>query len=271
MKAVNDAGGKAIGISADSSDRASLDAAFETIAKELPDYKLAAAIYNASAGLRPTPFVEVDPEVLETSINVNMYVILIFVLFSTPSTVCHLISSFIPPIHIYHTPLVSPSLSLFTVHCNRLTHTPTVTPPPLTNPPLLSSRGFFNFAQKTLPLLEASVASSPHPPTLIVTGATASVKGSARFATFAAGKWGKRALAQSIAREYGPKGVHVAHAIIDGVITGPRTEAYANVNGGAPDGKISADSVSISPSCSFTCASPPFLSALELPVCCEGP
>jgi hypothetical protein len=51
-------------------------------------------------------------------------------------------------------------------------------------------------------------------------------------------------LAQSIAREYGPKGVHVAHAVIDGVITGPRTEAYSGVNGGAPDGKISADSVS---------------------------
>ncbi len=86
---------------------------------------------------------------------------------------------------------------------------------------------------------------SPNPPSLIVTGATASVKGSAKFATFAAGKWAKRALTQSIAREYGPKGVHVAHAIIDGVITGPRTEAYTGVNGGAPDGKISADSVSL--------------------------
>lgn len=77
-----------------------------------------------------------------------------------------------------------------------------------------------------------------------MTGATASVKGSAKFSTFAAGKWAKRALAQSIARGYGPKGVHVAHAVIDGVITGPRTEAFTGVNGGAPDGKISADSVS---------------------------
>ncbi|KAI0191863.1 NAD(P)-binding protein [Astrocystis sublimbata] len=176
VKAINDAGGKAIGVVADAGDRASLDAALETIAKELPDHKLAAAIYNASAGFKPKPFVEIEPEELDASINVNI-------------------------------------------------------------------RGFFNFAQKTLPLLEAAVSSSPHPPSLIVTGATASVKGSARFATFAAGKWGVRALAQSLAREYGPKGVHVAHAVIDGVITGPRTEGYTNVNGGAADGKISADSI----------------------------
>ena len=51
---------------------------------------------------------------------------------------------------------------------------------------------------------------------MIFTGATASVKGSAQFAPFAAGKWGVRAIAQSTAREFGPKGVHVAHAIIDG-------------------------------------------------------
>ena len=85
--------------------------------------------------------------------------------------------------------------------------------------------------------------SSKYPPTLIVTGATASIKGSAKFACFAAGKSGARALAQSIAREYQPKGVHVAHAVVDGVIDIPRTQSY-NVNGGAEDGKISADSVS---------------------------
>lgn len=87
------------------------------------------------------------------------------------------------------------------------------------------------------------MSTSPHPPSLIVTGATASVKGSAKFAIFAAGMWAKRALAQSIAREYQPKGVHVAHAVIDGVIDIPRTKHY-NVNGGVEDSKISADSVS---------------------------
>jgi NAD(P)-dependent dehydrogenase (short-subunit alcohol dehydrogenase family) len=54
--------------------------------------------------------------------------------------------------------------------------------------------------------------------TILFTGATASVRGSANFAGFAAGKFGLRAVAQSMARELGPKGVHVAHAIIDGMI-----------------------------------------------------
>jgi len=54
--------------------------------------------------------------------------------------------------------------------------------------------------------------------TIIFTGATASLRGSARFAAFAMGKFGLRALAQSMARELGPRGIHVAHAIIDGGI-----------------------------------------------------
>lgn len=110
---------------------------------------------------------------------------------------------------------------------------------------ICDSRGFFNFAQQTLPLLEDAVSTSKYPPSLIVTGATASVRGTALFATFAAGKWGKRALVQSLAREYGPKGVHVAHAVIDGVIDIPRTANY-NVNGGVEGGKISPDSVRLS-------------------------
>jgi len=54
--------------------------------------------------------------------------------------------------------------------------------------------------------------------TIIFTGATASVRGRDGFAAFAAAKHGLRALAQSMARELGPKGVHVAHTIIDGAI-----------------------------------------------------
>lgn len=57
--------------------------------------------------------------------------------------------------------------------------------------------------------------------TIIFTGATASLRGSAGFFNLAVGKFGLRALAQSMARELGPKGVHVAHAIIDGQIAGP--------------------------------------------------
>jgi NAD(P)-dependent dehydrogenase (short-subunit alcohol dehydrogenase family) len=54
--------------------------------------------------------------------------------------------------------------------------------------------------------------------TIIFTGATGSIRGGAGFAAFAVPKFGLRALAQSMARELGPKNVHVAHVIIDGMI-----------------------------------------------------
>lgn len=54
--------------------------------------------------------------------------------------------------------------------------------------------------------------------TLLFTGATASQRGAAGFAAFAGGKAALRALAQSMAREFGPQGLHVAHVIIDGLI-----------------------------------------------------
>ena len=54
--------------------------------------------------------------------------------------------------------------------------------------------------------------------TIIFTGATASLRGGANFAAFSAAKMALRALAQSMARELGPQGIHVAHTIIDGAI-----------------------------------------------------
>ncbi len=54
--------------------------------------------------------------------------------------------------------------------------------------------------------------------TIIFTGATASMRGAAGFSAFSGAKFALRALAQSMARELGPKGIHVAHAIIDGAI-----------------------------------------------------
>ncbi len=54
--------------------------------------------------------------------------------------------------------------------------------------------------------------------TIIFTGATASLRGSANFAGFSVGKMALRGLAQSMARELGPMGIHVAHTIIDGAI-----------------------------------------------------
>jgi NAD(P)-dependent dehydrogenase (short-subunit alcohol dehydrogenase family) len=54
--------------------------------------------------------------------------------------------------------------------------------------------------------------------TIIFTGATASMRGGTGYAAFAGAKFALRALAQSMARELGPQGIHVAHAIIDGAI-----------------------------------------------------
>jgi NAD(P)-dependent dehydrogenase (short-subunit alcohol dehydrogenase family) len=62
--------------------------------------------------------------------------------------------------------------------------------------------------------------------TIVFTGATAAVRGSAGFAGLAVGKFGQRALAQSLARELGPKGVHVAHVIVDGMILSERTRPF---------------------------------------------
>jgi NAD(P)-dependent dehydrogenase (short-subunit alcohol dehydrogenase family) len=77
--------------------------------------------------------------------------------------------------------------------------------------------GAFYAAQQVLPaMLEAGRG------TILLTGATASLRGSARFSALAVGKFGLRALAQSLAREFGPQGIHVAHVVIDGQINTPR-------------------------------------------------
>ncbi|KAH7040131.1 uncharacterized protein B0I36DRAFT_6116 [Microdochium trichocladiopsis] len=172
---INSAGGKALGIAADAADPKSLKAAFDKIKSELPGYKLAAAVFNVSAGYGPKPFLDLSVEDFDGSVQGN-------------------------------------------------------------------ARGFFVFAQATIPLLLDAVSTSEHPPTLIATGATASIRGSATFATMASGMFARRALSQSLAREFGPKGVHVAHAIIDGIIDIPRT-AGRTVNGGVEDSKISAHAI----------------------------
>jgi NAD(P)-dependent dehydrogenase (short-subunit alcohol dehydrogenase family) len=61
-------------------------------------------------------------------------------------------------------------------------------------------------------------AGDGHQGTILFTGATASLRGSAGFAAFAGAKHALRALAQSMARELGPRGIHVAHVIVDAAI-----------------------------------------------------
>ena len=59
--------------------------------------------------------------------------------------------------------------------------------------------------------------------TFIVSGATASLRGGAKFAAFASAKFALRGLTQSMAREFQPQGVHVCHTILDGIIDTDRS------------------------------------------------
>ena len=74
---------------------------------------------------------------------------------------------------------------------------------------------------------------------ILLTGASASVKGYPHSAAFAMGKFALRGLAQSTARELGPKGVHVAHFVIDGGVRGPR---HPDSNE-RPDGTLDPDAI----------------------------
>lgn len=73
--------------------------------------------------------------------------------------------------------------------------------------------------------------------TILFTGATASVRGGAEFSTFAAAKAGLRAVSQSMARSLGPKGIHVCHIIVDGVIDMPAIhERFPDLVAKLPEG-----------------------------------
>jgi NAD(P)-dependent dehydrogenase (short-subunit alcohol dehydrogenase family) len=77
--------------------------------------------------------------------------------------------------------------------------------------------------------------------TILLTGATASLRGGAGFVNLASPKFGLRAVAQSMARELGPKGIHVAHVVIDGQI---HSERYAHLLGErGPDSLLDPDAI----------------------------
>ena len=76
--------------------------------------------------------------------------------------------------------------------------------------------------------------------TILLTGASASVKGYANSSSFAMGKFGLRGLAQSLARELQPKNVHVAHFVIDGGIA---KAGDARVAERGPDGTLDPDAI----------------------------
>ena len=77
---------------------------------------------------------------------------------------------------------------------------------------------------------------------VLFTGASASVKGYALSAPFAMGKFALRGLAQSMARELAPKGIHVAHFVIDGGIRSDRRPATPD----RPDSLLDPDAIAAS-------------------------
>jgi NAD(P)-dependent dehydrogenase (short-subunit alcohol dehydrogenase family) len=78
--------------------------------------------------------------------------------------------------------------------------------------------------------------------TILFTGASASVKGYAQSAPFAMGKFALRGLAQSMARELGPQGIHVAHVVVDGGIRSARRPDAAD----RPDALLDPDAIAAS-------------------------
>ncbi|GAB5467624.1 MAG: SDR family NAD(P)-dependent oxidoreductase [Rhodospirillales bacterium] len=82
-----------------------------------------------------------------------------------------------------------------------------------------------NLAQATLPeMIQASGGA------LLVSGATASLRGGARFAAFASAKFALRGLTQSLAREHQSAGIHVAHIVLDGIIDNARSRDLHSLN-----------------------------------------
>ena len=77
---------------------------------------------------------------------------------------------------------------------------------------------------------------------VLFTGASASVKGYAQSAAFAMGKFALRGLAQSMARELAPQGIHVAHFVIDGAIRNPGREEPAD----RPDSMLDPEAIAAS-------------------------
>lgn len=98
----------------------------------------------------------------------------------------------------------------------------------------ISAYGGFLVAQQAARLMTARGSGA-----ILLTGASASVKGYANSSAFAMGKFALRGLAQSLARELQPKGVHVAHFVIDG---GIRSQGRADPQDN-PDSTLDPDAI----------------------------
>jgi NAD(P)-dependent dehydrogenase (short-subunit alcohol dehydrogenase family) len=104
----------------------------------------------------------------------------------------------------------------------------------------VNTLGGFIFGREALRLLLKQQRGS-----LLITGATGSLRGKPPFGAFAAAKAGLRSLSQTFAREFGPQGIHVAHVVIDGGIDGERVRSAAPqwVASAGPDGLLGLDAI----------------------------
>ena len=91
----------------------------------------------------------------------------------------------------------------------------------------IGAKGLFIWSQLVIP----DMLDNESPTSILVSGATAALKGSAKCGCFASNKFAMRALTQSLAREFGPKGIHCAMIQLDGMILGNKEEIDGNKNG----------------------------------------
>lgn len=91
--------------------------------------------------------------------------------------------------------------------------------------------GFLSAVQLVLPSFRAAGEGC-----ILYTGATASLRGSKRFGSFASAKCAARALTQSLAKELAPEGVHVAHVVVDGMVDMPIIRGFTSAD--MPDDRL---------------------------------
>ncbi|KAJ3329102.1 hypothetical protein HDU76_008647 [Blyttiomyces sp. JEL0837] len=97
--------------------------------------------------------------------------------------------------------------------------------------------GAFSFSQQLIKAIQQHDEGG----SLIFSGATAALRGAPNFSVLAAYKSGIRAMSQSIAKEFGPQGIHVAHVVLDGILD---TEGVTKMMGpGKPDTRVSLDEI----------------------------
>ena len=93
----------------------------------------------------------------------------------------------------------------------------------------------FNVFQAVLPEMVKQAKG-----TILVSGATASLRGGENFSAFASAKFALRGLTQSVAREYQKQGIHVAHVILDGILDTPNSRKLHSLN---PSSMMSTEEV----------------------------